>query len=202
MQIDLVLIRHGQTAGNAENRYIGQSTNPPLTARGREQLLAWKEANRYPSADALYVSPLARCRETASLLYPMLVPVVLPSLIDLDLGSFEGKTYDELKEDPAYRRWIESRGMIAPPGGESGAEFSARLASAIHQIGSDAGRCGFHRATLITHAGCILTLLQGVPADASSPVPYTAPNGGGYQVRLDPATGRLSDPHPHRLSAF
>lgn len=68
---------------------------------------------------------MKRCVETARLLYPMMVPVVLPSLTELDFGSFDGKNYEQLKDDPAYRRWIATGGMTAPTGGESGAEFTA-----------------------------------------------------------------------------
>lgn len=127
MQLSLIFIRHGLTAGNEQRRYVGQGDDQPLSEKGREQLRAWQAGRRYPPADALYVSPLLRCRETAQILYPMLAPVILPSLIELDMGAFEGKTYDQLKDDPAYRRWIDTRGMSAPPGGESGEEFAARL---------------------------------------------------------------------------
>ena len=55
------LIRHGQTQGNLERRYIG-STDQPLCPAGREAL------GPLPPVDRVYASPLRRCRETAALL--------------------------------------------------------------------------------------------------------------------------------------
>lgn len=126
MQLELVFIRHGRTAGNEQRRYIGQSDDQPLSAAGRPSCRNGA-ARKYPPIDALYASPLTRCQETAKILYPMLVPVTLPSLAEVDLGIFEGKTYEQLKDEPSFRRWIDSRGMTPPPGGEGGREIAQRL---------------------------------------------------------------------------
>ena len=60
----LVLIRHGETIWNAENRYAG-STDISLSPRGQEQ--AEKLAHWVSSVDlaAIWVSPLLRARQTA-----------------------------------------------------------------------------------------------------------------------------------------
>ena len=39
MQLRLILIRHGVTAGNLERRYVGQADDQPLTEHGRQELL-------------------------------------------------------------------------------------------------------------------------------------------------------------------
>ena len=44
MQLELVFIRHGQTAGNEQRRYIGQSDDQPLSEAGRAQLQEWQAA--------------------------------------------------------------------------------------------------------------------------------------------------------------
>ena len=119
--MELILIRHGITQGNLERRYLGQRNDQSLAREGIRQLEDYAARKRYPRADALYSSPMKRCVETARMLYPMMVPVVLPSLTELDFGSFDGKNYEQLKDDPAYRRWIATGGMTAPTGGESGA---------------------------------------------------------------------------------
>ena len=175
MQLELVFIRHGQTAGNEQRRYIGQSDDQPL------------------SEAALYVSPLARCQETARILYPMLVPVTIPSLVEVDLGIFEGKTYEQLKDEPSFRRWIDSRGMTPPPGGEGGKEIAQRLMGALRQIADDAQRCHFKRAAVITHGGCIMTLFQQLDvAPGTDFYAYATPNGSGYTALLDTNTIQLS----------
>lgn len=200
MQLELVFIRHGRTAGNEQRRYIGQSDDQPLSAAGRAQLQEWQAARKYPPIDALYASPLTRCQETAKILYPMLVPVTLPSLAEVDLGIFEGKTYEQLKDEPSFRRWIDSRGMTPPPGGEGGREIAQRLMGALRQIADDARRCHFKRAAVITHGGCIMTLFQQL--DAAPGVDfyaYAAPNGGGYTALLNTDTMQLTSVAPLSL---
>lgn len=63
----VVLIRHSKTAGNLKGRYIG-TTDEPLCEEGIRLL----EGKTYPAAELVYVSPMKRCRETASLIYPTL----------------------------------------------------------------------------------------------------------------------------------
>lgn len=197
MKLDMIFIRHGTTAGNEQRRYVGQLGDPPLTQAGREQLRLWKDAGRYPAAGALYTSPLTRCRETAQILYPRLTPAVLPLLIELHMGTFEGKTYEQLKDDPAYRAWIDTRGMSAPPGGESGAAFSKRLETAMSQIAEDAQRRGIRCAAVITHGGCIMTLFQRFVSQPDADLyQFLTPNGGGYTAVLDTESMTLSRTAP------
>ena len=182
----ITFIRHGMTAGNQERRYIGQ-TDLPLAEQGIKQLEDYKRQGRYPHADALYSSPLKRCRETARILYPMLVPVTLSSLTELDFGTFEGKNYEQLKDDPAYRKWIDSAGMVAPPGGESGEELWLRLENALRQIMLDAERSHFRRPAVITHGGCMMTLLSRLspPESSGGFYDYQVGNGGGFILKID-----------------
>ena len=61
-----ILIRHGQTQGNRERRYIGCRTDEPLCPEGIAQL----QNRHYPPVSRVFVSPMRRCVETANLLYP------------------------------------------------------------------------------------------------------------------------------------
>lgn len=180
--LTLTLIRHGMTTGNQEGRYIGRS-DPALAQQGIKQLEEYKAQGRYPQADALYTSPLRRCRETARIIYPMLVPVTLSSLTELDFGAFEGKNYEQLKDEPAYRRWIDSTGMVAPPGGESSEELGLRLENALRQIMQDAERSHSRHPAVITHGGCIMTLISRL--SSAGFYDYQTGNGGGFTLQMD-----------------
>ena len=68
--MEIVLIRHGATAGNIEKRYIG-TTDEPLCDTGMVQIQEYMRAGCYPQVQALYVSPLKRCRQTAEFIYPV-----------------------------------------------------------------------------------------------------------------------------------
>ena len=91
--IRLYLIRHGQTPGNKLQRYIG-TTDEPLSTEGKEFL----EKLTYPMPEALYVSPLCRCVETAGILFPGKSFHIIEELSECDFGEFENKNYKELSE--------------------------------------------------------------------------------------------------------
>lgn len=171
------LIRHGRTQGNLERRYTG-STDQPLCPRGREDLAG----RRGPAVEAVYASPLRRCRETADLLYPDMPQEVAEDLRECDFGAFENHTYEELKDDPAYRRWLDTAGSSAPPGGESKADMARRTVSAFRAI---AGRHGPEsRIALVVHGGTIMALLEALE-DSHGFYRWQVPNGGGFRCRWD-----------------
>lgn len=173
------LIRHGQTRGNLERRYIG-STDQPLCPQGRKAL----GGRRAPTVGAVYVSPLRRCRETAELLYPDMPQVVVEDLREWSFGAFEGHTYEELKDDPAYQAWLDTAGTSAPPGGESKAEVVRRVAAAFRSI---AARHGAEDAiALVVHGGTIMALLETLE-DSHAFYRWQAPNGGGFRCQWDGA---------------
>ena len=80
----------------------------------------------YPAAELVYVSPMKRCRETASLIYPTLTQREEPLLRECDFGDFENKNYLELNGNPDYQAWVDSGGTLPFPGGESREAFQER----------------------------------------------------------------------------
>ena len=69
--MELLLIRHSITPGNLKKQYIG-STDQPLAPEG--EALARERAASMPPAEALWISPMLRCRQTAAILFPNLIP--------------------------------------------------------------------------------------------------------------------------------
>ena len=67
--MQILWIRHGQTQGNVERRYVGR-TDEELTLDSREKLKMRKQQGIGFAPDLVYVSPMIRCRETADLLFP------------------------------------------------------------------------------------------------------------------------------------
>ncbi|MCM3762951.1 histidine phosphatase family protein [Alkalihalobacillus oceani] len=147
------LIRHGLTRYNEESRYLG-STDLPLSAKGRRQLTAF-----YPlplgKNDLLITSDLIRCQETAQLLYPGRRYRTFPALRELDFGLWEGKTYEQLKEDHLYRRWLDDPLKVSPPQGETYSAFQQRTKQAFVELLSLAEDEGAARLVVITHGGVI-----------------------------------------------
>lgn len=96
--IHLVVVRHGERVGQAENRYVG-STDVPLTSRGREQagrLATWAAS---AGLTAIWSSPLSRARETAAPAERItgLTARIDSRLRELDFGRGEGLTAAEIK---------------------------------------------------------------------------------------------------------
>jgi probable phosphoglycerate mutase len=133
----LLLIRHGETAWNAEHRIQG-SLDIPLSATGIWQAGRLAQRLAAERIDAIYASDLARAWLTAE---PIAARLGLELRADTRLrerrfGIFEGHTLDEIAARwPAeLAAWRERDPAWAMPDGESGAAFIERVNAALHDI--------------------------------------------------------------------
>lgn len=97
MKLEVLLLRHGQTQGNLEKRYIGKTDEPLLlddteSMRKISALQKRLEQEVIAGSQKLFVSPMLRCRQTAELLFPGQEQVVIDKLREMDFGRFEAKT--------------------------------------------------------------------------------------------------------------
>lgn len=150
--MELTVIRHGQTPGNAARRYVG-AIDEPLSAEGRRQA---QEAGPYPAVRRVYVSPMARARETASIIFPHAEQVVVEGVQEMNFGVFGGRSADDMADDPAYRAWVESGCESRCPGGESRAEFTGRVVAAIEHLCRESVGRGEERVVLVAHGGTMM----------------------------------------------
>ncbi len=151
----ICIIRHGETAWNAEGRVQGQ-TDVPLSALGEAQARALGEALAGERFAALYASDLARVRQTAA---PAARALGLEPRLDADLrerhyGKFETLTYAEARErHPAdYQRFRDREPGYDFGSGESLQAFNAR---AIACIGAIARRHSGEAVLVFTHGGVL-----------------------------------------------
>ena len=95
----LFLIRHGQSAGNAEGRFGGHGPTP-LSELGHRQAEVTAKALAKDGVDVIYSSDLLRAVQTAEPLSRLTgVPVVTtPAFRERHVGVLEGLTFDESKE--------------------------------------------------------------------------------------------------------
>lgn len=134
----LLLIRHGQTDGNAAGRTQGRR-EVDLNDRGRAQALALAERVRPLQPAALYVSPASRAQQTAAAIAAACgVPIVTDDrLAEVDHGELDGLTGEEMRvRHPDFlRRWRdEDPTTLRIPGGESMDEAQQRMRLAIAAI--------------------------------------------------------------------
>jgi len=149
----LIVIRHGETVWNAEARIQGHGDSP-LTAAGIAQALAVARKLAGEGLDAIIASDLGRVRQTVEPLARLtgLSAQYDPGLRERNYGIFEGKTLAELDvEMPGEFEKYRARDLHGvPPGGESLAQFHARVAATMERIAVEAaGR----KVAVIAHGG-------------------------------------------------
>lgn len=148
----VVLLRHGITEANRYHRYCG-STDLPLDGKA----LAEFQANRpvYPACEGYRVvtSGMLRTEQTLRELYGEVPHDVDADFREIDFGVFENKSYEELKDDPAYQAWItgDNEANICPSG-ESGRQMTQRVLRAWERLEGD--------VLLVTHGGVIAAIME------------------------------------------
>ena len=99
--VRLLLVRHGETVWNQENRWQGQA-DTALSQIGYRQArqLGRQLSNANRPIDAIYTSDLCRARETAAILGKTIdvTPVETMAWREMDIGSWSGLTTAEVVE--------------------------------------------------------------------------------------------------------
>ena len=121
---------------SVERRYSGRS-DAPLTAAGVQQAA---DAGKYlAGADigVIITSPLLRTVQTAQEVATVIgAPVVTDDgFRETDFGAWEGLTFAEVREQwpDEMANWMADP-QVAPPGGESFTDVSARVTEALHRV--------------------------------------------------------------------
>lgn len=177
------LIRTGRTWDNPWKRYVGQS-DIPLSEKGAEELREMRGRFDYPRAEKVFSSPLRRCLQTAEILYPGIGANLLDGLADMNLGAFEGKTFDELRGDEAFTKWLDNSFENTPPGGEPVGEFTQRVVRTLDRIFRTMLDERIASAAVITHGGVIMTLLAGIGLPKLPLHQWAVKNGTGYTLLM------------------
>ena len=189
-QIELYLIRHGATKANREHRYLGR-TEEPLSEEGREALKAFQKKGIYPdpaSLQALFVSPMERCRETAELLFGDCEQHMIPEFREMDFGLFEGKNYQDLRGNAQYQAWIDSNGTLPFPKGESREDFIARCRRGFEEMLRIVTAEGISRneerknIAAVVHGGTIMAVCSSF-TDGEY-FDFQIGNGEGYRCKV------------------
>lgn len=157
----VILIRHGETPSSVVRRFAG-SSDVPLTDRGRQMAERTAERLRAVRADALFVSPLVRCRTTAEPIAHALdlEPLVDDRLQECDFGEWEGLSSTEAREryPDDFDRWI-SDDAVGPPGGESWRSVYDRTGAWFEEATADHDG---GTIVCVTHGGVVLSLVRRI----------------------------------------
>ncbi|HEU0246846.1 MAG TPA: histidine phosphatase family protein [Gaiellaceae bacterium] len=157
MPTTLVLVRHGETDWNRENRFQGHA-DIPLNEAGRAQARDLVLELGDEGFQAMYSSPLLRAYETAAILAESLDFEVerADDLMEVDVGSWTGLTRVEVETrfPQGFRRWLDyGHGW---DDGETYDELGIRVVSSLQRIAT-----AHPEATIlaVTHGGPIRSAL-------------------------------------------
>jgi probable phosphoglycerate mutase len=188
--LNIILIRHGETAWNAERRLQGH-LDIPLNAEGERQAKLLAEALAPESIDLVAASDLQRARQTAqAVATPRKLSVhIEPGLRERCYGGFEGLLYSEIEQRfPAEFAAWQARDIdgVLPSGknrGESFREFYTRSTDAILALAAaHPGRT----LALVAHGGvleCAYRMALGLPLE--TPRDFKVFNASINRFRID-----------------
>ena len=186
--MEIILLRHGLTAGNLAGRYIGK-TDDPLCEEGIALL---KNQGVFPDITRLYVSGMLRARQTAALLFPNAEQVICEGLGEMDFGEYEGRSAADMENDSSYRNWVAGNCREACPGGESMEIFADRIYKAFDRIITDnieknngSGESSDNRVVIVAHGGTIMAVMQQFACQEQDYFTWHVGNGQGYRAYLD-----------------
>ncbi len=184
----VLLVRHGQSEGNAERRFGGH-TATPLSPRGRRQAHALARALKDEEITAIYSSDLARAVETAQ---PLANLIGLPinsttAFRERSVGVMEGLTFENAAQQhpEQYAALLRRDFEHVLTGGESYRQLLDRAWQKLDELIA-ANQGG--KLVVFSHTGtiCILALhlMGALDAPELKPVWITSANCGVTRFEL------------------
>lgn len=159
------LIRHGNC--DPVGRYIaGRKSGIKLSETGSKQARQLVSRFNEIKVEAIYSSPLERAIETASPLAEQkrLILNVAEELLEIDYGTWTGKSFEELSSEPLWRLYNTYRGRVRIPGGEMIPEVVSRMSALMEKL----RRAYQGTVVLVSHGDpikSVITHYTGAPLD-------------------------------------
>ena len=186
-----VFLRHGESIGNAQARWQGQS-DYPLTEKGRAQAQAlaerWKSEGT--TFDRIIASPLGRAKATAEIIASAIGVRVEydPILLERHIGEMEGLTAEEVRKrpQPPYVTPYDSIGGE----GEGDWALFLRAGQALHSL----LRRPAGSYLIVSHGGLLNQLMNAIIGIA----PHVDPSGVRFRFENTAFARVTYVPYQHR----
>lgn len=106
--------------------------------------------------------------------------------MEMDFGTYEGKTLDELQNDESFIAWSRDSMHNAPPEGEDGVAFIRRVIHGLDDVFQDMMANELHSAALVIPGGMIMSMLalMGFPRHPMGE--WECDAGAGYTIVMTP----------------
>jgi broad specificity phosphatase PhoE len=171
--MNILLVRHGETAWNREGRYQGR-TDIPLSDAGQTQVRALGERLRQIPIKIAYASPLSRAKTTAEAILagrtPMIPLWLDANLIEISHGEWEGQLASDVEISHAemFGTWRSHPGRNSPagPNAETLGDVETRAWAVLDKVCNDLGEND--TALIAAHDAVnrvILCRVLGLPLD-------------------------------------
>jgi len=189
----VVLVRHGQTAWNAEGRAQGHAdVGLDDTGRAQAEALASVIAGLDPAL--LVTSDLARARETAALLEKEtgLTAIEDSRWREYDLGERTGLTLAEFGErlGTKFDGWWDVHAHVEVPGAETSDDVAARIVPAFEELLERLAEG--ETAVVVTHGASLRIALVGI-------LGWPLSTAGGFEAMHNCAWAMLAETGAGRL---
>lgn len=186
----VLILRHGKTEANFEKRYIGSKTDISLSPEGIKAVEAKAAFIREMAGKDIFLvsSPMKRAVQTADILFPDEELHTVNGLKEIDFGDFEGKNYEELKDNTDYQRWIDSNGTMPFPNGEDRTRFIERSVAEFYKILSLSGE---KTPVIICHGGNVMGIMSTLTG--KDYYDFMIGNTEGYMLSLTLENERIVD---------
>lgn len=199
----VVVVRHGQSHWNVEDRYQGQADSG-LTDVGRDQADAVADwlAEHLPRPAAVFSSDLPRVADTA---VPYLARLGLTATYDarlreIDVGTWAGKTFAEIQAtDPDTARRSGAGEDLRRGGGETFAELRERVVDAVGD--AVAGLGPKETVVIFSHGGPIRVLAAWAAGAPSPGHQHLSPPGNCSITTIAVAPQARALAHYNQMSA-
>lgn len=179
--MEFILVRHGKTEYNERRQYCG-ALDPDLSDLGRQELehSAIRAYLEEHTPDMVFCSPMRRTLQTAAILLDGRdVPLVaVPELREIDFGDFEGRSYEEMKDDPAYTAWLDTNCEGPIPGGDFPESFRDDVEVCFESLMETCRTERVERALIVSHGGVLGTILERFAEPEKHWYEYHFPCGG------------------------
>lgn len=154
--LEVIFIRHGESAANRQNMIVSQQSDPGLTEQGWAQAQHAAAVWGHTPITAVYASPLRRTQETASAFGQ---PVIVDErLHEIALGRWDGMVIADIEaaDHERYHQWKRDPELGAPDGGEALSAVAARIESFLDDIRA---RHQDGRIIAATHSDCMKAVI-------------------------------------------
>lgn len=168
----IYFVRHYKTLGNLQKKYIG-SSDEDLFEPEKQQLISLPKIKTYSS-------PMLRCKQSCELLH-LNEYTVIKDLRETNFGEFEGKTYEDLKDNLHYRNYIDGKEELIL--GENKNDFKNRCLNAFFEI-----TCNHQKndtIIIVCHGGTIMAIMEKLEKNQLGFYGYQIKNGTAYLCNFE-----------------